>query len=163
MFADTSRGIIKNRYLRTLHKVRRVKVVQHQNLFKLCKLQTLKREHHLKTPREFLKMSLFFSNDDGLHIERINAEEMRKRGYFINVHPNVAPMVRDDYGRTQSEHQAPSTLARLRNNLKISPDEHGREAFAQTSSREVSKRREKLCHYIQIMQITNNILTAYNF
>lgn len=82
-------------------------------------------------------MSLFFSHDDGLHIERINAEEMRKRGYFINV----VPMLRDDYGGTQSEHQVPTTLARLRNNLNISPGEHEREAFAQTSFKKVRDNR----------------------
>lgn len=85
-------------------------------------------------------MSLYYGNDDGLHIERINAEAMRKRGYFINV----APTVKDDYGGTQSEHhQAPRAWDRLRNNLNISPGEYGREAFSQTSSRVRDNRRER--------------------
>lgn len=77
-------------------------------------------------------MSLFFSTDDGVHIERLNAEEMRRRGIFINV----APMARmgNDNGETQSEHQTASFI-RLRNNLNISPTEQRREAFTKTLSK----------------------------
>lgn len=75
-------------------------------------------------------MSLFFNTDDGVHIERLNAEQMRKRGIFINVRP----MVGDDNVKIQSEHQTPSFI-HLRNNLNISPDEQRREAFTKTPSK----------------------------
>lgn len=87
---------------------------------------------------------------------------MRKRAIFINV----APSVSDDNGRTrtQSGHQTPS-FVRHRNDLNISPGEVGREAFTKTPWKKVRKIREnerrkkkELCHYIRIMQITNNIL-----
>lgn len=72
-------------------------------------------------------MSLFAStNDGGVHIERVNAEKIGKRGIFINV--------ADDNGRTQSEHQTAGFI-RLRNNLNISPGERRREAFTKTLSK----------------------------
>lgn len=71
-------------------------------------------------------MSLIFSTDDGVHIERTNAEQMGRRGIFING--AMLPMARDDNGKTQSEHQ-PASFIRGRNNLNISPGEEGREAF----------------------------------
>lgn len=32
-------------------------------------------------------MSLFFNTDDSVHIDRLNAEQMKKRGTFIDVKP----------------------------------------------------------------------------
>lgn len=84
-------------------------------------------------------MSLFFNTDDGVHIERLNAEQMRKRGIFINVRA----MDRDDNGKIQSEHQTPSFI-HLQNNLNISPDEQRREAFTKTSPKK-EVRKIKLC------------------
>lgn len=124
---------------------------------------------HKTRKRNFRKMSLFFNTNDGVHIEQLNAEQSRKRGIFINVRPNV-----DDNGKIQSEHQTPSFI-HLRNNLNISPGERRREAFAKTPLKKVRKikeclgnkgdgeREKKVCHYIHIMQIANNILTEYNF
>jgi hypothetical protein len=76
-------------------------------------------------------MSFLPGSVDGVHIERLNAEQMRRRGFFINV----APAVRDE--KTQSEHQTPSFIS-LRNNLNISPG-GGREAFTKASSGKVSE------------------------
>lgn len=76
-------------------------------------------------------MSLFFKNNDGVHIERFNAEQSRKRGIFINVRPSV-----DDNGKIESEHQTPSFI-HLRNNLNISPGEQRREAFTKTPLKKV--------------------------
>lgn len=90
-------------------------------------------------PQNFLKMSLFLNT--GVHVDQLNAEQMRKRGIFINV----APSMRDDNGRTkiQSEHQTP-TFVRHRNNLNISPGEVGREAFTngKTSWKKVRDKRK---------------------
>jgi hypothetical protein len=111
-------------------------------------------------------MSLYFNTDDGMHIERVNAEQSRKREIFINVRPNM-----DDNRKVQleHEHQTPSFI-HLRNNLNISPGERRREAFTKTSSKKVREikqclgnKEKKLYHYIDIMQIANNILTEYNF
>lgn len=77
-------------------------------------------------------MSLFFKNDDGVHIERVNAEQSRKRGIFINVRPNV-----DDNGKVQSEHHQTPSFIHLRNNLNISPGERRREAFTKTPLKKV--------------------------
>lgn len=116
-------------------------------------------------------MSLNFRSGDGLHIERLNAKQMggSRRGIFING----AAM--DDNGKTQSEHQ-PASFIQVRNNLNISPGDVGREAFTEASSKvrdkvefstsngvKKMKEKGKLCHYIRIMQITNNILAGYNF
>lgn len=83
-------------------------------------------------------MSFLFNSNDGVHIERLNAEQMRRRGLFINV----APTVKDESGeKTQSQHQTPSFIS-LRNNLNISPGEGaGREAFTKASSTKVSVER----------------------
>lgn len=75
-------------------------------------------------------MSLFLNSDDRVHIERVNAEQMRKRGTFINV----APTALDDNGGKQSEHQTASFI-RLGNNLNISPGEQRRAPFTKTSSK----------------------------
>lgn len=90
------------------------------------------REHSTQLKTFFRpKMSLFFKNDDGVHIERVNAEQSRKRGIFINVRPSV-----DDNGKIQSGHQTPSFI-HLRNNLNISPGERRREAFTKTPLKKV--------------------------
>lgn len=75
-------------------------------------------------------MSLFFSQDDGVQIARLNAEQMGRRGIFINVRPTE----RYDNGKIQSEHQTPSFI-HLRNNLNISPGEQRREAFTKAPSK----------------------------
>lgn len=116
-------------------------------------------------------MSLLYNTDD-VHIERrLSAGQREGRAFFINVRP---PPV-DDNGRTQSEHQA-ANFIRSRNNLNISPGERGREAFTKTPTKvrdnamlehgkgaKIEEEDEKLCHYIRIMQIPNNILPEYNF
>lgn len=72
-------------------------------------------------------MSFYASTNHGeVHIGRVNAEKIGKRGIFINV--------TDDNARTQSEHQTASFI-RLRNNLNISPGERRREAFTKTFSK----------------------------
>lgn len=78
-------------------------------------------------------MSLFFNIDDGMHIDRLNAEQMRKRGAFVHVKPFEA---RDDYGRKQSENQAAS-IVYPRNNLSFSGAELKRESFMRTPPRKV--------------------------
>jgi hypothetical protein len=80
-------------------------------------------------------MSFLPGSNDGVHIERLNAEQMRRRGFFINV----TPAVRDE--KTQSQHQTPSFIS-LRNNLNISPG-GGREAFTKASSGKVSEEQDK--------------------
>jgi hypothetical protein len=75
-------------------------------------------------------MSLFFNTDDGVHIERLNAEQKKKRGIFINVQP----IAKDDNGKIQSQHQTPSFI-HLRNNLNISPGEQRRESYTKASSK----------------------------
>lgn len=77
-------------------------------------------------------MSLIFSTDDGVHIEQVNAEQMGRRGIFING--AALPMVKDDNGKTQSEHQAASFI-QVRNNLNISPGRAEREGFTKTLSK----------------------------
>lgn len=76
-------------------------------------------------------MSLFLNSDDRVHIERVNAEQMRKRGTFINVAPTALD---DNGGIEQSEHQTASFI-RLGNNLNISPGEQRRAPFTKTSSK----------------------------
>lgn len=108
---------------------------KHHNFRKLLKPQTFKRfkciiisfiHKRRNFPSKPHEMSLFASTNDGVHIERVNAEKIGKRGIFINV--------ADDNGRTQSEHQTAGFI-RLRNNLNISPGERGREAFTKTLSK----------------------------
>lgn len=108
---------------------------KHHKFRKLLKPQTFKRIEciiisYIHKRRNFLsqphEMSFFASTNSGVHIERVNAEKIGKRGTFINV--------MDDNARTQSEHQTAS-FARLRNNLNISPGERGREAFTKTPSK----------------------------
>jgi hypothetical protein len=95
-------------------------------------------EEETSLVRKFTKMSLFFNTDDGVHIERLNAEQSRKRGIFINVQPSV-----DDNGKKHSEHQTPSFI-HLRNNLNISPGERRREAFTKTPLKKVREIKQYL-------------------
>lgn len=83
-------------------------------------------------------MSLFFNTNDGVHIERLNAEHSRRRGIFINVQPSV-----DDNTKIQSEHQTPSFI-HLKNNLNISPGERRREAFTKTPLKKVREIKQCL-------------------
>lgn len=69
-------------------------------------------------------MSLFFSTNIGVHSDRLNAEQMKERGIFLNVAPSVM-------GK-KSEHQTPSFIRS--NNLNISPNDVLRETFARSAA-----------------------------
>lgn len=76
-------------------------------------------------------MSFYFSANAVVHSNRQNAEQMRKRGIFLNVAPSFL--------EEKSEHQTPSFIRS--NNLNISPNEVLRETFAksaETSRKKVS-------------------------
>lgn len=91
-------------------------------------------------------MSLFFDksfdqNDGIVHIDRVNEEQMPKRGWtFINVTQALQPVAKkkmyddDDNVRTVEQWHHPQA-ARRRNNLNISPGEiTERESFTKTTS-----------------------------
>ncbi|KAL7037952.1 hypothetical protein ACKWTF_009410 [Chironomus riparius] len=69
-------------------------------------------------------MSLFFNTDDGVHLERVNATQMAKRGIFVNVKP--ANDVDDDFGSRRS------SFFHTENNLEFSPFRK-RDGFTKTS------------------------------
>lgn len=84
-------------------------------------------------------MSLFFDNnyDHGnnnrmsVHAsEQVNAEQMPKRGFFINVQPVARTNYQDD-GSSKEQWQQ---LTHRGNNLNISPGEVKRESFTKTTS-----------------------------
>ena len=73
-------------------------------------------------------MSLFFNTDDGVHLERVNATQMAKRGIFVNVKP--ANDVNDDFGSRLS------SFFHSENNLEFSPFRK-RDGFTKTSVKKV--------------------------
>jgi hypothetical protein len=79
-------------------------------------------------------MSLFFNTDDGVHLERVNATQMAKRGTFVNVKP-----ANDHRDGGEIDYLEPPSFFQLENNLSISPA-RGRDAFTKTI-RKVRRRR----------------------
>lgn len=73
-------------------------------------------------------MSLFFNTDDGVHLERVNATQMAKRGIFVNVKP--ANNVDDDFGSRRS------SFLYSENNLEFSPFRK-RDGFTKASVKKV--------------------------
>lgn len=66
--------------------------------------------------------------------EQVDAEQMPKRGFFINVQPVARRSIVDG---EQEQWPASSTLlalTRRRNNLNISPGEAKRESFTKTAA-----------------------------
>lgn len=68
-------------------------------------------------------MSSFWSTNGGVHSDRLNAEQLRERGIFLNVAPSVMG--------AKSEHQTPSFIRS--NNLNLSPNEVLREVFTKSA------------------------------
>jgi phosphate-selective porin len=103
-------------------------------------------------------MSLFFDNNYNnedqhrMNIETMqNAEQMPKRGFFINVQEKPVAKKKNfnddnNVGIEQWHHlpQAALTLTRRRNNLNISPGEiKKRESFTKTTSMKWVRKRER--------------------
>lgn len=92
-------------------------------------------------------MSLFWNANDGVHLERVNAEQMAKRGIFVNVEP-----ANDNRNRGEFGYQAPRAFdggffhLENENNLNSSPTRK-RDAFTKAPIKKVSIVREMLtCH-----------------
>lgn len=84
-------------------------------------------------------MSLFWNSIDGVHLERVNAEQMAKRGIFVNVKPVNDNRNGGELGYTQ----APTALGgssffhlENENNLNSSPTRK-RDAFIKTPIKKV--------------------------
>ncbi|KAG5679676.1 hypothetical protein PVAND_009230 [Polypedilum vanderplanki] len=78
-------------------------------------------------------MSLFFNTDDGLHLERVNATQMAKRGIFVNV-----KSANDDH-RVEGGIdflEPPPSFYEMENNLSISPMRR-RDAFTKTIKKDI--------------------------
>ena len=73
-------------------------------------------------------MSLFFNTDDGVHLERVNATQMAKRGIFVNVKP--ANNVDDDL---ENQHKC---FFDSESNLEFSPFRK-RDGFTKASVKKV--------------------------
>lgn len=83
-------------------------------------------------------MSLFWNSIDGVHLERVNAEQMAKRGIFVNVKP-----ANDNRNGGEFGYQAPLTSLgggffhlENENNLNSSPTRK-RDAFTKTPIKKV--------------------------
>lgn len=76
-------------------------------------------------------MSLFFNTDDGVHLERVNATQMAKRGIFVNVKSANKNRDEGDFG-----YETPSNFFQLENNLHISPSRR-RDAFTKATIKKV--------------------------
>lgn len=67
-------------------------------------------------------MSLFFNNEDGVHLERMNAEQIGKRGVYLNVKPapqnnyNNSPPT---YQQQQQQHH--EKFNKFQNNIGFPP------------------------------------------
>jgi hypothetical protein len=106
----------------------------------------------VRTREENSKMSLFFDNNYSdqhrMNVETVqNAEQMPKRGFFINVREKPVAKKKNydnNVGIEQWHHlpQAALTLTRRRNNLNISPGEiKKRESFTKTTSMKWVRKR----------------------
>jgi hypothetical protein len=88
-------------------------------------------------------MSLFWNSIDGVHLERVNAEQMAKRGIFVNVKP-----ANDNRNGGEFGYQARAALSvggggdggffhlENENNLNSSPNRK-RDAFTKTPIKKV--------------------------
>jgi hypothetical protein len=69
--------------------------------------------------------------------EQVNAEQLPKRGFFINVQPVARQSIFPSEDEQWQQPPAPSTLLALTrrgNNLNISPGEAKRESFTKTTA-----------------------------
>jgi hypothetical protein len=88
-------------------------------------------------------MSLFWNSIDGVHLERVNAEQMAKRGIFVNVKPE-----NDNHNGGEFGYQAAAAVLSAsgsdggffhlenENNLNSSPNRK-RDAFTKTPIKKV--------------------------
>lgn len=79
-------------------------------------------------------MSLFWNSIDGVHLERVNAEQMAKRGIFVNVKP-----ANDNRNEGELGYQVPMGgffHLENENNLNSSPTRK-RDAFTKTPIKKV--------------------------
>lgn len=101
-------------------------------------------------------MSLFWNSIDGVHLERVNAEQMAKRGIFVNVKP-----ANDNRnGGGEFGYQARSAIGggdgggffhlENENNLNSSPNRK-RDAFTKTPIKKVFSMLT--CHTVSEVQI----------
>jgi len=81
-------------------------------------------------------MSLFFNSDDGVHLDRLNAEQMGKRGIFINVRPAVNDNNRKE--RWERELVPPSRFNHRQHHLKNISAELRRDAAAKSATKKVN-------------------------
>ena len=81
-------------------------------------------------------MSFFWDANDGVHLERVNAEQMSKRGIFVNVKP-----VNDNHeGEFEYRKSLDGSFFHLENgnNLNSSPARR-RDAFTKSPIRKVAE------------------------
>lgn len=87
-------------------------------------------------------MSLFWNANDGVHLERVNAEQMAKRGIFVNV-----KAANDNRNRGEFGYQTPTAFdggffhLENENNLNSSPTRK-RDAFTKAPFKKVNFQRD---------------------
>ena len=87
-------------------------------------------------------MSLFFNTNDGVHLDRVNATQMAKRGIFVNVKPA------DDATSEIAARRRASSIFYLENNHNLPPSLR-RDDFAKVDAKKV----HTVCVYVCIIQM----------
>lgn len=64
-------------------------------------------------------MSLFFNNEDGAHLDRMNAEQIGKRGIYLNVKP--APQNNYTNSPPTYQQQQHQKFNKFQNNIGFPP------------------------------------------
>lgn len=82
-------------------------------------------------------MSLFWNSIDGVHLERVNAEQMAKRGIFVNVKPVNDNRNGGELGYNQALGGSGFFHLENENNLNSSSPTRKRDAFTKTPIKKV--------------------------